>query len=818
MYSKPADVKQPYSAFPSDFVSKEEKLSPDYGLKYVKAIWTNYTINYPANNPQVLRHIKSRQYSEGLQPTAPYRNRLGLEGDTSYLNLDYNSIDRIPTIIDNMVGMAVNRYWKLECNPTDAVAKSRYDQYRRELETNRFLKKLSDQLEPVTGMPLVPKDQFIPEDDEEMDLHMQMNFKLDESVAMEMALKWVLDNNNFTSESVPQIFRDLFETKKTAIFRSYDENRNIKVTRWDHLKLITPFSDRPDFSNIPYQALIHTYTIGQIAKMNTGFTDEQLYTIAKNNAGKNNNVIWNTQWGDNYEGYYSNWGANAYNQFQNFNIMVLNFYFLTPITTTSAVKISSKGRVKVERKKDGYKSDKGVDVIKKKKLYRMEGFWVPDTEYIWGYKMSENIDREIVEGAYSPECELPCKIIAPNMRDMTNKSVVERMIPLQDQLVLAWLKLQQFLIEAMPPGMAINQNALLDIVQGMGEGKAKPRDWTKLYKQTGSFVFNDRDENGQPINIPFKELVGGISPAFEQFIRVQDYCIAKMNEVVGFNTAVDASSPTKDNGLGLNQMAQRATYNCLRPIYIAATNLIEGTGKRLSLMIQDSIRHNNRAFLDAIGEANVSAITMGRDLPFSSAAITITLQPDESEQMEIQGWINLGIEKGTLTSAQALMVRQQLKTDTKLAGRLLAYYEGKNLKDKQAQAMQLQQQNGQIQIQSAQAASESQAQLSNLETANEIAKIEAKKKADLELIAAETQRELIVQDRKNLGSWTAAEIQANAKIGVQEASNRGKAVAQTIANEGKLLDTHLQNSSDHAYQDKEHHHEKEIGPKTPVKS
>lgn len=826
MYPTKEDVKQPFSAFPSDFASKEEKLKKEYGLEYVKAIWSIWTQNFPANNPQRLRYILNRQYSEGLQPIAKYKNRLGLEGDTSYLNLDFTSINRIATIVDNMVGKLTNRQWKLECNPTDTVSKTKEDQYRREVEADMFLKKMSDEMEPVTGIPLVPKGRYIPQDDEEKELHLKMNFKLDEATAMELALKWVLDNNNFSAESVPLIFRDLIECKKTAIFRTYDENRNIKVERWDHLKLITPYSVYPDFRDIQYQALLPQYTIGAIAKMNTGFTDAELYDIAKNNAGRNNNVVWNSEWGSTYEGYYQMYGETAFNRFQNFNVQVVNFFFLTPITTTKAVKKSAKGRIKLEDKKEGYTNDKGIEVINKKKLYRMEGFWIPDTKYIWGYKMSENIERDIVSGGYSPECELPCKIIAPNIYDMTNKSLVERMIPLEDQLILAWLKLQQFLIEAMPPGMAINQNALLDVVQGMGEGKAKPTDWTKLYKQTGSFVFNDRGADGQPINIPFKELQGGISPAFEQFMKVQDYCINKMNEVVGYNTAVDASSPTADAGLGLNQMAQQATYNCLRPLYIAATTLIEGTGRRLALMIQDCIKHNNRAFIDAIGESNTEVLTMGSKMAFSSSAISISLMPDESEQIEIQNLINLGIQNKTLKTGQVLRVRQQLKTDTKLAGQLLAYFEDKNEKDAQANAIALQEQNGQVQIASAQAAAQSQAILIKEQISADIAKIQEQAKADIAKIQAELQANLMLQGLKNEGANTVAVINSESKVDVQNAANEGKIIATQVANEGKkeaenikgsvkIADSHLAHMKDEIKQDKEHAHEKEVVKMTP---
>lgn len=267
------DLKAKYNAFPSDFASLDEKKQEKYGLEYVKAMYSIHLLDYPINNPQVLQYFINREFAEGTYNTDIYKNRLGLAGDTSFLNLDYSSICRIPTIVDNMVGKLTNKSWRFQCNPTDTVSRSKFDEKRAEMKADMFLKKYSAEVEQLTGAPLIPKDKFVPEDDEELELNLQMNFKPADAMAMELALKWVFDNNNFEAESVPLIYRDLITDKKTATYRYYDENRNIKVKRWDHIKLIHPYSTHEDFHDIPYVGLLPTYTIGQIAKMNTNLTD-----------------------------------------------------------------------------------------------------------------------------------------------------------------------------------------------------------------------------------------------------------------------------------------------------------------------------------------------------------------------------------------------------------------------------------------------------------------------------------------------------------------------------------------------------------------
>lgn len=805
------DLSAKYSSFPSDFAPLEDKKKDAYGLEYVKALYSLHLINYPINNPQTLQYFVNREFAEGTYSTDIYKSRMGLTGDTSYLNLDFSAICRIPTIVDNMVGKLTNKPWRFQCNPTDTVSRGKFDEKRAEMGADMFLKKHSDETEKLTGIPLIPKGKFVPEDEDEKELHLQMNFKLDEAEAMELALKWVFDNNNFEAESVPLIYRDLITDKKSAIIRYYDENKNIITKRWDHIKLIHPYSTYEDFHDIPYVALLPTYTIGAISKMGTGFTDEQLYEIAKNNAGINNNSPWNTDWFMNYRAYSQQYGAIAYRQFQNFNINVVNFFFLSPVNDTKAIKTSETGKLRVEDKKDGYIADKNkektfgentadIKVVNKKKLVRFEGFWIPNTDIIWGYKMSDNMDREPVPGGYSPETELPIKIIMPNMMGMKNKSDVQRMIPLEKQLMLAWLKFQQFLIQAMPPGLAVNQSALLEVVGGVGEGKPLPTDWTKLYKQTGSFIFTDRDASGNPINIPFKELEGGISTAFQQFMVVMDYCINKMNEVVGYNTAVDASSPKADALVGVSQMAQASTYDCMRPKYIAATNLIESTGKRVGLMIQDSLRLGNedfkKALAEAIGQSNVDVLVMGRDIPFSSDAISVEIQPDESEIAEINILIQLGIQNLTLNPSDILRVRQQLKTNVKLAGQLLVFLEKKNAKEKLKAQNEAIQQNGQVQLQSSQAASQMKQQeiQMDLQGKSELMKLEYQLKGGLsQQEHVQSMQEIAA---KNIGIENQANINAGRAVKVQEISTTGKLEEAHMAAANNIDLEHISHQKD----------------------
>ena len=83
------------SFFPSQVVSDIEKMSHDYGLKVAKAIeeeWfkkDNTRNRYVANKNDF---HKLRLYARGEQSIQKYKDELSINGDLSYLNLDWKPV------------------------------------------------------------------------------------------------------------------------------------------------------------------------------------------------------------------------------------------------------------------------------------------------------------------------------------------------------------------------------------------------------------------------------------------------------------------------------------------------------------------------------------------------------------------------------------------------------------------------------------------------------------------------------------------------------------------------------------------------------
>ena len=100
------------SYFPSQAVSDLEKMSYDYGLKVARAIeheWFSDATDKYFNSKNNFHRL--RLYARGEQPIQKYKNELSINGDLSYLNLDWKPVPIIPKFVDIVVnGMAQRAY------------------------------------------------------------------------------------------------------------------------------------------------------------------------------------------------------------------------------------------------------------------------------------------------------------------------------------------------------------------------------------------------------------------------------------------------------------------------------------------------------------------------------------------------------------------------------------------------------------------------------------------------------------------------------------------------------------------------------------
>lgn len=687
------------STFPSVGVDPEIKKTKEYGLQYAKAIYARIGDNYFSNFDTKRRLRINRKYAEGLQSVNKYKSMLDLDGDTSYANIDWTPPAVIPKFVDIMVDKFMQQEYDFVLNPLDPISKSKADSVRKAMRTARLIKPVMDELakvgvqNPMAGLPT-------PQNDMEQSIWDSINGKIAEAIAGESALKVVMTANEW-SQIRRQIIRDLVVLKIAGVRPYYTSEGVIKLRAIDPVRLVTSWTDRPDFANIQYVGEVIKVSISQLADMANGeLSEDQLFEIAKLNSNKYGNPMWS--WGNTY---YPN-NTMLYRPYDNFLIEVLDFEFTTVDVKKWSKKKNRNGGYYIKERAVGYKAPEGnatkTEVFEKTIQNNYCGKFVIGTNYLFGYGKEKNMTRERKNTSLSSNTYLKPVIFAPDIYDMENKSLVERMIPFADQIAICHFKIQQLIGKAVPPGVAIDQRALESMAVGMGKESIKPKDMVEMYTQTGNFIYRSKDSEGEIINSSaITPLVNGVSPEITRLVEIIEYNINMIRNSTGLNELSDSSTPDKDALVGIQKMALAASNAAVRHIKEAYEFISMRTGKITMLMIQDLIADGKgrEIFESAIGEDAMNYLYASKDFPIMDLGIELRYKPTIEEKQELLMMIQKELDTQAIRLEDAAMVREI--DNIKLATQYLIYRKKMYAQERMQESMALQQQNAEVQQQSA---------------------------------------------------------------------------------------------------------------------
>ena len=113
------------SSFPSQVVSDEVKASLDYGIQVARAIeWEWFQEGRSGNRyaQSYSNYHQLRLYSRGEQSIAKYKDELSINGDLSYLNLDWKPVPVIPKFVDIVVNGMTDKGYKINSFAQDPFA------------------------------------------------------------------------------------------------------------------------------------------------------------------------------------------------------------------------------------------------------------------------------------------------------------------------------------------------------------------------------------------------------------------------------------------------------------------------------------------------------------------------------------------------------------------------------------------------------------------------------------------------------------------------------------------------------------------------
>tara|TARA_R100001594_G_scaffold8348_1_gene21661 strand:+ start:18 stop:2480 length:2463 start_codon:yes stop_codon:yes gene_type:complete len=762
---------QSVNGYPNPFATPEEKEKKEYGLQYIKRMYHEWKDNSQINTEsKQSRYAKARSYAQGSQSVAKYKDLLDMEGDTSYLNLDWTPVNIVPKFLDLIVNELSNQDYEVLANAIDPLADTTREKDKLQMFASMMIEPGLEQLSNVTGYDVTQKG-YVPRTQEELDIHMMLNYKQASEIAMEKGIKFVMEINDYDAIK-KSIIRDLLVCGTGACKSYIDPNQSVKLKYVDPTNLITSFSNREDYTDIQHAGEVYTMTIGELKRIAGDQLSEADYEkIATEYSGKNNNDT-----SPNFESYL--------NQFQNehdydkFRVSVVDAEFFSVNELKYEKKKNAYGGYSVRKKPGDYKSPKKSkldrELIKTSVKVVYSGKWIVGTDYLINYGLAKNMMRN---KSNLTETKLSYVVYSPGVYKMVNKSMVERMIPFADQIQLAHLKLQQVMAKARPKGAAFELGSLENVSKGDG-GTFTPLELQEIYDQTGNIYYRALDDDGQPTSsVPIQELENGIGGDMAKLISIYSHNLQMIRDVTGVNEAREGAKPPSEALVGVQKLQLMASNNATKNINDGYLSITKRVAQCICLRLQDILQNKSKfnSYRNALGRSTMAMFDINKDVTLHEYGIILDVAPDEDERMQLEQNMQMSLAQKELRLEDVINIRK-IK-NMKLANQVLMFRRKKYQEEEEKKAKEAQIQNGELQKQAAQQQSNLKMQETGQMAQIEAATIQAK--AQAELVRLDAEYKLKNQFDEAQHQRRMAEIQLNNTGKVQVANTSGDVKLKT---------------------------------------
>ena len=731
------------SFFPSQVVSDAEKMSQDYGLQVGRAIQNEWftsnsgTTRYRSNQ-NTFHNL--RLYARGEQPIQKYKDELSINGDLSYLNLDWKIVPILSKFVDIVVNGISDRSFDLSAYSQDPYGVSKRTAYLESIIRDLQTKELNTFAQENFGINLFENPpEMLPDSEEELDLHMQLSYKQGIEIAEEEALSTMFDGNRYELTK-KRYYYDLTTLGIGAVKNNFTESEGLTINYVDPAYLIYSYTEDPYFQDIYYVGEVKFVPLNELKKQFPDLTQDQLDKIQQQ--GAQNYGVWDN-------------GTSNYNNNRDQNVVqILYFNFKTYMNEVYKVKETATGASKIIVRDDQF--DPPIEMYEEQfgKMSRSlevlyEGVLVLGTDILLKWEMAKNMMRPKSDHT---RVKMNYSITAPRMYQGRIESLVSRCTGFADMVQLTHLKLQQVLQRMIPDGIYLDADGINEVDLGNGTNY-NPQEALNMFFQTGSVIGRSFTQEGDmnPGKIPIQEIqTGSGGQKLQTLIATYNYYIQMIRDVTGLNEARDGSTPDARALVGVQKMAAANSNTATRHILDAGLFLTQETAECLSLRISDILEYHpaREAFIQKIGAFNVATLDELKDLHLHDFGIYLKLTPDDEERAMLENNVQIALQAGLIDLSDAIDIREV--NNIKLANQLLKIKQKKRQERLQAEKqanieaqsqanMQMQQASAQLEVQKEQASFATKSQLETLKGTIEEKRIGVEVAAKRELMELEFQ-------------------------------------------------------------------------------
>ncbi len=714
------------SSFPDQVVSDAEKATLKYGLQVSRAIeqeWFNYGgsgSNRYATNWNSFHNL--RLYARGEQSVQKYKDELAINGDLSYLNLDWKPVPILSKFSNIVANGITQKQYDLTSYAQDPQSLKKRTDFAQNLlfdmvtlpEQERANKILSVNIKR-TNVPAID----LPESIEERDLYMQLTYKQAIEIAEEEAINTVLATNEFDLTK-SRVNQDLVNIGIGITKTSFNPAEGVVVDYVDPAYCVWSYTEDPHFNDIYYVGEVKSITIPELKKEFPNILNEELEHIQKMPGSRS--FIRGLQ----------NYDSNT--------VQVLYFEYKTYTDQVFKIKRTDSGLEKAIEKTDEFNPppNDNFERVSRSIEVLYEGAKIIGTDIMLKWEMSENMTRPLAD---TTRVEMSYSLCAPRMYKGKIQSLISKCIGFADVIQLTHLKIQQVLSRMVPDGIFLDMDGLAEVDLGNGTNY-NPAEALNMYFQTGSVVGRSLTQDGDMNRgkVPIQELSSsnGMSK-IQSLITAYNYNMQMIRDVTGLNEARDGSLPSADALVGLQKMAANASNVATRHIQEASLFLALSTCENISLKIADVLNFplTRNSLMNSISTFNVETLNEIQNLNLHDFGIYLAMEPDDEEKAELAANINASLQQGSIDIEDAIDIRE-IK-NIKLANQMLKIKRKK--KEEQAQAVTQQniQSQAEANAQASEKAAMAEVQKQQALTSEKVAIEQAKSQFEIQRMEREAQ-------------------------------------------------------------------------------
>jgi hypothetical protein len=597
-----------------------------YGKNVAQSIYStiygNQTYFWLRNN----RFRKNRQIANGKIDMSVFMDRLEMNSKANFVNINWKSIIIGNTIVARLVGSWMSRNEKVTVTATDGASAMLKKNAADEAEFIYQNKEILAQLQQESGIPIIPQDQFIAEDKDELDRWISEFNHLPEEIQYSIGCNNVLEANGWNDVLKQRLLHDSAEVGLVCTYTFMDEEGEVHVQWIRPENAIYSYSDFPDFRDTTYRGHILSMKVSEIrARYSIAaggiLTEEDIFRLAQ--SSKEYQLTDKIKW-------MQDWNVSWLRPYDEWNIDLVQFEIRTLDSDGYTVTKTKKNGSTIIRKGKPEKIDENQEYLEEKKWNIYEGVYCPVTQTMikWGIKKNMIRPQDPKELG---NAEFSYSFYMYDPYDMRNVAVPEKIEEPIEQMILARLKIQQMVAKMVPAGASIDVDALQELDLGLGDS-VKPLEVQKIWEQTGKLYYRGRDAEGNRIPVPITELANtGFAPQLQALIQLYQFHYQVLKDELGEdpNLMNQAAQPRV---AASNIEASRAlANNATEYMYDAYIYVMEETCKKIACLLNKSVTYGAKKYRDILKQEDV------KDRNFVA---TVRMMPQAQEIANLQIMMN----------------------------------------------------------------------------------------------------------------------------------------------------------------------------------